>query len=154
MKRKTKKQGGYRGNKTKYNGIEFDSEPEVLMYKLLKVSGIEFKYIGKDKGEAIEIVDQSEYMGECYERPQRRSREMKDTPKIKPRTYTPDFKHPNEEWFIEVKGRKMPSFNFRWDLFKTRLNEWKFKPTIFMPVTEADMKQVIEILKQKGYGRK
>lgn len=124
------------------------------MYKLLSISGIDFKYIGNDKEAAYVLIEESSYKGESFERPQRRSKSLKDTRKIKGRTYTPDFIDPKERWVIEVKGRKMPEFNFRWDLFKALMNKRKNPPLLLMPITEDDMKETIQILKDKGYGRK
>ena len=79
---------------------------------------------------------------------------MNDTPKISETGYTPDFVGHNEEWFIEVKGRKVGDFNLRWKLFKRFCNNRDPVPILFMPVTGVDMQQVINILKQKQHARK
>ena len=139
--------------KTIYNGIEFDSQLEVLMYKLLKIAGIEFKYIGKDKEESYLVQEEFQYEGECIERAQKRSKQMADRRKVDKAVYTPDFVGENEEWFIEVKGRRLGDFGLRWRMFKKVMNQRNPVPTLFMPTKKDDCEQVIEILKQKGYGR-
>lgn len=136
-----------------YDGIEFDSTPEMDMYILLKQAGIKFDYIGKERAK-YKLLEEDTFKGVSYERAQKRSKEMKDTPKISETGYTPDFVGEDEKWFIEVKGRKVGDFNLRWKLFKRFLNNRKPVPFIFMPVTQGDMQQVINILKQKGYATK
>ena len=139
-------------NKPKKDGIQFDSDRELDMYNLLKQANIKFTYIGKDNAK-YKVLEESEYQGECYERAQKRSKLMRDTSKISETGYTPDFVGENEDWFIEVKGRKLGDFNLRWKLFKHFLNNREPKPLIFMPVTTGDCEQVINILKSKGYGK-
>jgi len=139
-------------NKPIHNGITFDSDQELFMYKLLKNANIGFKYIGKDKGQ-YNIQSSFMYGGECYERPQKRSKELKNRQNVLGVSYTPDFVGDSEEWFIEVKGRKLGDFPIRWKMFKQLLQEKDNQPVLFMPVTKDDCKQVIEILIQKGYGK-
>ena len=136
-----------------YDGISFDSTPEMNMYILLKQAGIKFEYIGQENAK-YKLLNQTEYGNECYERPQKRSKQMKNTTKVSGIGYTPDFVGENEEWFIEVKGRKFGDFNMRWKLFKNWVNLRKIPPYLFMPVQQQDMQQVINILKSKGYGTK
>jgi hypothetical protein len=123
------------------------------MYKMLKEASIDFLYIGKENAK-YKLLVEDKYEGECYERAQKRSKAMRDTSKISETGYTPDFSGKNEEWFIEVKGRKLGDFNIRWKLFKRFLNKRDNNPTLFMPVTLKDCEQVINILKEKGYGKK
>jgi len=156
MKRKTKRVSKPRkkwvnSNKPTHNGITFDSDQELLMYKLLKTAGIGFKYIGKDKGK-YNLQETFTYSGQCYERLQKRSKELKNRQKVLGVNYTPDFVGDSERWFIEVKGRKLGDFSLRWKMFKQSLENKDFQPMLFMPVTKEDCKQVIEILKENGYG--
>lgn len=142
-------------NSTKHvhNGITFDSGQELLMYKLLKTAGIKFKYIGGDNARYT-VQPEFTYTGGCYERAQKRSKELRDKTKVSKAGYTPDFSGEGDEWFIEVKGRKLGDFNLKWKMFKRALEDSGNPPILFMPVTNDDCKQVIEILKQEGYGRK
>lgn len=138
--------------KTEIDGIIFDSGMEGNMYKLLKSSGIPFDYIGGENAK-YPLIPESKYGGECYERAQKRSKEMKNTLKISGAGYTPDFRAKDESWFIEVKGRKLGDFSMRWKLFKFFCSKKEKKPTLFLPTTLDDCKQVIKILKEKGYAK-
>jgi hypothetical protein len=150
--KKTPRKKWANSNKPIEDGIQFDSDAELDMYRLLKQAKIPFTYIGNENAKYT-LLEQAEYEGECYERAQKRSKEMKHTPKIAETGYTPDFVGENETWFIEVKGRKLGDFNLRWKLFKRFLSNRDPKPIIFMPVTIGDFQQVVNILKQKGYAR-
>jgi len=154
-KKRTKKAGKKSVNAIKrtYDGIDFDSTAEMDMYILLKKAGIPFRYVGKSKDDQLELFPEDTYQSECYERPQRRSKELKDNKKIDSMGYTPDFIGDNEEWVIEIKGRRMGEFNLRWKIFKHRMNQKKKTPILFMPVTAEDMAQVVNILIQRGYAK-
>lgn len=134
--------------KVEIDGIMFDSTMESRMYSLLKASGLEFEYIGGGRAEYNLIPDFS-YLGGCHERVQKRSKELKDVKKVAGAGYTPDFRAKDESWFIEVKGRKLGDFSMRWKLFKSLMSKREPMPTLFMPVTLEDCKQVIKILKEK-----
>ena len=136
-----------------FDGIEFDSTPEMDMYILLKKAGIKFAYTGKSKG-AYVLFSEGKYLSECYERARKNSPKMRDFSKINGMSYTPDFIGENHEWIIEVKGRKIGDFNMRWKLFKHHLNKSDNPPILFMPTNTQDMEQVITILKSKGYATK
>lgn len=140
-------------NKPTFNGITFDSDKELEMYILLRKAGIPFTYVGKENAK-YELLDEFLYKGGCYERPQKRSKALKDTQKVSRAGYTPDFVGKDEAWFIEVKGRKLGDFSMRWKLFKHKLSSREPQPILFIPVTTEDCKQVIQILKNEGYATK
>ena len=131
-----------------YEGIKFGSNLELTMYKLLKEAKIKFNYIGAERAKYT-LLEDSTFEGKCYERSQKRSKEMKDTPKILGTGYTPDFAAKDESWFIEVKGRKLGDFGIRWKLFKRKLNERDPTPDLYMPTSEVDCEQVVKILKDR-----
>lgn len=135
--------------KTVIDGIEFKSGLEGTMYNLLKVAGIPCTYEGK---QYVTMAD-SDYPAECFERVTRKSKAMVDRRKITGVKYTPDFLDPNEEWFIETKGRANESFSIRWKLFKHLFKGAAKPPMIFKPSTTKDCEQVVQILISKGYGR-
>lgn len=128
------------------HGITFDSTLELSMYNLLTEAGIPFKYIGGERAKYT-LLEESKYLGGCYERAQKRSAEMKNTQKITSVGYTPDFVGEGESWFIEVKGRKLGDFAMRWKLFKRMMSQREPMPKLFMPTNLEDCKQVIKILK-------
>lgn len=138
--------------KVDIDGINFDSTREADMYLLLKSSGLEFEYIGGDRAK-YPLIETFNYLGGCYERAQKRSKDLKDVTKVMGAGYTPDFRAKDESWFIEVKGRKLGDFNMRWKMFKKSMSHREPMPTLFMPVTLEDCQQVIKILKEKGYGK-
>lgn len=144
-----KKAGGRKlvnATKITVDGINFASTLESKMYKLLKESGIEAKY----EGQTYILFEAMVYPEENWERTRKTQTEMSDSRKLLPIRYTPDFV--GDGFVIEVKGRPNESFPLRWKLFKKHLNTLEKQPLLFMPKSEADCKQVIEILKSKGYG--
>lgn len=148
--KKTKGRQIVRSKKVKLDGIQFASTLESTMYKLLKEAGIGFEYEGK----SYETFEPLELTEECWERATKRSKQMVDRRKVTKVSYTPDFVGDDERWFIEVKGRANESFPIRWKLFKNMVAKWENPPLIFKPTNKVDCEQVIQILKNKGYGRK
>jgi len=136
--------------KVTVDGIQFASTLESVMYKMLKKEGIKFEY----EGRSYQTFDPFELEEECWERATKRSKQMIDRRKVTKVSYTPDFIGKDEAWFIEVKGRANESFSIRWKLFKERSKEMTPKPLIFKPTNKEDCTQVINILKEKGYGNK
>jgi hypothetical protein len=142
-------------NSAKYlmDGIEFKSNLEGRMHELLKEAGIPNKYEGKE----YVILEPISYPIECYERTPKRDAELKDKRRILAMKYTPDFVGPdpeNPEFVIETKGFANESFPLRWKMFKHMVNNSGNAPMLFKPMSVADCRQVVEILKAKGYGRK
>lgn len=135
-------------SKLVYDGIKFQSLLEITMYKLLKDSGIDFKYEPKPYVTFRSFTSPNP----CYERATKRSKGLADRRKVTQVSYTPDFVCANEEWFIEVKGRANESFPIRWKLFKKMLQETNPDAMIFKPMNKKDCEEVVEILKLQGYG--
>lgn len=152
IKKGTKPKGKKKVNarQTVVGGIKFASELEAEMYKLLVSNGIEFTY----EGNQYETFKELKLEFECWERATKKSKAMIDRRKVTNVKYTPDFIGKNEEFFIEVKGRANESFSIRWKLFKKSLIDSGKTPLLFKPMNLADCKQVVEILKSKGYGGK
>lgn len=150
MKKKKKGRKVVQAKKKTIDGIEFASTLESKMYTLLKDAGIKNQYEGK----SYQTFKPFNLKEECWERATKRSKAMIDRRKVTKVSYTPDFIGENEEWFIEVKGRANESFSIRWKLFKDLMTKRKNPPLIFKPQNIGDCEQVIEILKEKGYGKK
>lgn len=136
--------------KVTIDGIQFQSNLEATMYKLLVEAGIEFGY------ETISyiILEPFTYSSSVWERVRRTSKKMIERKAVRKISYTPDFVGRSEEWVIECKGRANESFPLRWKLFKTKMEQREKPPILFMPKTKIDCQQVVEILKEKGYGKK
>jgi len=69
--------------------------------------------------------------------------------KNRPATYLPDFVNLKEGWIIEVKGLRTEAFNLRWKLFKKYLVDNKLFYDLYMPGNQAQVKEVIKIIKRK-----
>lgn len=152
MRRKTAKKGRsiVNATKTKVDGIQFQSTLESKMYLLLKGAGIKAGYEPK----TYTVFEGFTYPEECYERYLKKNKYMVNRPSVLKIDYTPDFIGENEEFIIEVKGRPNESFPLRWKLFKALMFKKENPPLIFKPSTVGECQQVIDILIEKGYGRK
>lgn len=128
--------------KQTYDGIKFDSGLEVTMYKLLKKNGFKFEREGKK----FVVFSKIKLTNGCWERPQKRSPEMKDRRNVREVTYTPDFVDIKGRWIIECKGRANEQFPIKWKLFKLYVSQMEKPPMIFIPTNEKDCQQVIEVL--------
>lgn len=150
IKKYKKKRTVVNATKTKVDGIQFASTLESRMYILLRDNGIKAKY----EGQTYEVFKGFTYPSECYEKYLKKNKFMVNRPSVLKISYTPDFIGENEEFIIEVKGRPNEAFPLRWKMFKALMNQRKNPPIIFKPSTVGECEQVIQILKEKGYGRK
>lgn len=139
-----------RANKTTVDGIQFASALESKMYRLLKEAGMRFGYESVN----YTVLEGFVYSTDCYEKYQKRNPEMTDRRNVLKVGFTPDFVGENEEYIIEVKGRPNESFPLRWKMFKALMQQREKPPLLFKPSTTKECEQVIQILKEKGYGRK
>jgi len=153
MKKYTKGKRKINGVKHTVDGLNFKSSLEVRMYEMLKEAGIKNKYEGKE----YVILEPLAYQIECYERTPKRDLELKDKRRILAMKYTPDFVGPDiehPEFVIETKGFANESFPLRWKMFKHMITAKGNPPMLFKPMNIADCRQVVNILLEKGYGRK
>ena len=127
--------------KVYYKGVQYASKLEVTMVMLLHDLGVEFYYERQ-----IKLYDEEVYFGKIFLRAQKRSKALKNNPRMEKRVYTPDFTSKYGDWIIEVKGWKSASFSLRWRLFLAKVNQLKNPPMLFMPRNEADCIQVIDII--------
>lgn len=140
---------------TVHNGIKLRSGTEKIMYQLLEKEGIPFAY----EAQKFPIIEGFKYGGESFEKQLNGKGEFKDRGKktFKDSIYTPDFTNPtNEElkFVIEVKGRSMPDYPRTWRLFKKHLLLNHGEVILFVPRNRADCIEVVNILKERGYGQK
>ena len=138
----------------KSKGNIFKSGLELDMNDALLAAGIKFSY----EGQKFVIDEGFKYNGESYEKFMNGKGDFEDRGKktFKDSVYTPDFTNPTSEtleWVIETKGRAMPDFSRTWRLFKKKLIKLDHGVLLFVPRNKKDCKQVIEILKSKGYGQ-
>jgi len=138
-----------KSKKITIDGTTFDSELEGYMYTLLKNAGLKFSY----EGIKYPLLPKYDYPVECYERPfSGASKEFKDRRLVRAMVYTPDFVGENEEWIIETKGKANESFPLRWKIFKAIMKRRANPPILFLPATQVECREVLKILKSKGYG--
>ena len=154
--RKTKR--GYNSQtnakSVKKKGNIFKSGLELDMFDALKDADISFSY----ESQKFVIDKGFKYTGESYEKFMNGKGDFKDRGKktFQDSVYTPDFTNPvgeTLEWVIETKGRAMPDFPRTWRLFKKMITAMGTGVLLFVPRNKKDCKQVIEILKSKGYGQ-
>jgi len=132
-----------------YKGIKFRSELEVYMYKLLEPSGIPFAY----EEQKFVIIEGFTSPNISYERFLNGKGDYKDRgsgKKYANMVYTPDFTPPKGaplDWVIEVKGRSIPYFSRTWKLFKKLLLREKLDTVLFMPRTQGECRETLELLK-------
>lgn len=133
--------------KTEIDGIVFDSKLEGYMYTLLRDEEIPFEV-----QKTYLLVSGFKYPAGCYERKSSKDMTLVDKSTIRKMEYTPDFVHPNEEFIIEVKGRANESFPLRWKFFQSTMSQRDLVPILFKPSTQTECREVVTILKSKGYG--
>lgn len=129
-------------SKKQYNldgTLEFQSKLEQNAAKLLTEAGIEFEY----EPFAITLIEPQEMTSW-----EKWGKMFKQIDKTRATTYTPDFM--GKYWCIETKGKKTPDFIIKWKLFKKYLVDNKLDDILlFMPTNLKEIKQCIEIIKQK-----
>jgi len=118
------------------------------MFKLLEKSNIPFAY----EEQKFTIIEGFKFNNISYERFLNGKGEFKDrgNKKIPNMVYTPDFTPPPDKpllWVIEVKGRTMPDFSRTWKLFKKWITKEKLDTVLFMPRTQSECRETIELIK-------
>lgn len=137
--------------KSTVDSINFRSNLEVYMYKALKSANISHKY----EIDKVKVIDGFTYPSDCWERKGKNSVGLFNKKVIRKMSYTPDFTSNTDEhleWIIECKGYALPGFDPRFKIFKKKMMERGNPPHIFVPKTNKDCDQVVEILLSKGYG--
>lgn len=130
--------------KPEYNGITFDSNLEVVMYKLLESSDISFEYTPK----SFTLIEGFLFDNDSYERRMNGKDEFKNRghSKVRPMTYKPDFIVGDEDFIVEVKGWANETFPIRWKLFKEKLFKEKSKSVLMKPQTQKECQECLNII--------
>ena len=139
-----------RSKKTTIDGIQFASKLESHMYKLLKAHKIQFKY----EGEKYVLIDDFRFESSSYEKTTtKKYLHDRGNKKVLPITYTPDFVDTQTppRFIIECKGNPNERFPMVWKLFKRHLHIKGWAPDLFVPRTQKDCQEVINIIKEKYY---
>lgn len=129
------------------DGIHFKSKLELYCYQRLKEAGISADY----EVHRFNLLDKFEYGGESFE--SHKIKGVKDfvavSKNVRAITYTPDFVNLDKGFIIEVKGYANDVFPIKWKLFKSIMS--KKKMTLFLPSTQKQVRDTIEIIKSMYY---
>ena len=128
--------------KSTYDGKTFQSNLELYCYKELEKAKVNVDY----EEHTFTIFDPIVYPQACYEGTTKKL--YNKGSKIRAITYTPDFVDPNGKFIIETKGYANESFPLRWKLFKKHLKDNNHHYVLFMPRNNAQVDEVIELIKQ------
>lgn len=153
MSYKRRRKSGNRlikSKKTSVDGIKFQSRLESRMYSLLKGSGLDFTY----EVEKFIVVEPFKFKNESYERQSNGKGEMIDRgsgKSVRKIEYTPDFVITIDEskYIIECKGFRTAEFNMRYKLFKQYIQDNKLNYHLYMPHTQKECLEVLQIIKSK-----
>lgn len=144
-KKSYKKKAGWSSNVKKYtvDGVEFKSALEVYMYRAL----IKEKLFEGYENEKFTLLDGFHATALFYARQSNGKGEFKqrNTSKVRSMTYTPDFC--GKDYIIETKGYATPVFNDRFKRFRQLQELNKDNRTVFVPRTQKECEQVIQLIK-------
>ena len=150
MSRYKRKRQITQSKKTKIDGIEFQSKLESHMYLLLKANKIPAGY----ESTKFTIIEGFDCNFSSYEKtPTKKYLHDRGNKKVLPITYTPDFvdSQTPPRFIIECKGNPNGRFPMVWKLFKRQLHLTGWAPDLFVPRTQKDCQEVINIIKEKYY---
>lgn len=131
--------------KKQYNGIQFKSILETMVYKTLVQAGFEPQYEGRKFCIWEGFYPQVPF----YNRNKTTKNLELDTVKLRDITYTPDFvfEHEGVLIIIEAKGMENDVFPVKKKLFRGWLEKQSFKSMYFEVYTKRNLLQAIEIIK-------
>ena len=136
--------GKINARKSKYKGINFQSDLEKDFYQKAEKAKIPFQY----EPHSITLIDKFTLeVGEFYQHWGKKF--IKRGGNIDSIDYTPDFFYDTGKLFIycECKGRANESYPFRRKLFLRYLERYCHPYVFFEPKTKKDNTEVIEIVK-------
>lgn len=132
------------------DGIKYRSKLELYTATRLDEAGIKTDY----EKHKFTIQEKFTYDAEMYE-PHKVKGEKVFLPvsqNVRAITYTPDFVNLDLGFIIEVKGYANDVFPIKWKMFKNHVNGKGY--TLFLPSTQKQVREVVEIIKRKFYGKK
>ncbi len=128
-------------------GIKYRSKLELYTATRLKDNDIPFDY----EKHKFPLMEKFTYLGEIYEPHKIKGKKqfVLVSPNIRAITYTPDFVNKEDKWIIEVKGYANDVFPIKWKLFKNLIKDEGY--TLFLPSTQTQVRETIQIIKDKFY---
>lgn len=138
-----------KSKKITIDGIQFASRLEGTMYKLLKDNNIKFKY----ESESYTLSDSFLFNNNYYARLASGKGEYcnRGFKKVNAITYKPDFviRHNDYYAIVETKGLPTESYNMRMKMFKAILNRQNIQCDIYVPQTNAECLETINLILNK-----
>lgn len=135
-----------KSKKITIDGIQFASRLEGTMYKLLKDNNINFKY----ESESYTLSDSFLFNNNYHARLASGKGEYcnRGFKKVNAITYKPDFviRHNDYYAIVETKGLPTESYNMRMKMFKALLNRQNIECDIFVPQTNAECLETINLI--------
>ncbi len=135
-----------KSKKITIDGIQFASRLEGTMYKLLKDNNINFKY----ESESYTLSDSFLFNNNYHARLASGKGEYcnRGFKKVNAITYKPDFviRHNDYYAIVETKGLPTESYNMRMKMFKALLNRQNIQCDIFVPQTNAECLETINLI--------
>tara|TARA_R110002096_G_scaffold8986_1_gene36252 strand:- start:5843 stop:6283 length:441 start_codon:yes stop_codon:yes gene_type:complete len=128
-----------------YDGIQFASQLEVYMYKILKEANVEMGY----ETERFDILEGFYSSNVSFERTAKKDFIDRGQKKVRGIYYTPDFV--SDRFIIETKGRANESFPIRWKLFKRHLDLTGDYRVVYKPQSKADCDVVLKDILKRFY---
>ena len=131
---------------TTIDGISFKSRLEGFMYGLLKSNNINFRY----EGESFELSPSFVFNNDYYARLSSGKGDFinRGHKKVNNMSYKPDFvvRHNGYYCIIETKGLPTEPFNMRMKLFKASLSNQNIECDIFVPSTQKECLETINLI--------
>ena len=145
MRKRSKKRGPVVAKKCSYDGVNFQSNLEMYMYKALKNAGLEINY----ETETYTLIEGFVFENDSIERQSNSKGEFKNrgNKKILPIKYTPDFT--GKDFILEVKGRPNETFPIRWKLFKRYVKANLPHVTLYKPQKQSECDEVVKLILNK-----
>jgi predicted nuclease of restriction endonuclease-like RecB superfamily len=138
-----------KSKKITIDGIEFASRLEGTMYKLLRDNNINFKY----ESESYTLSDSFLFNNNYHARLASGKGEYcnRGFKKVNAITYKPDFviRHNDYYAIVETKGLPTESYNMRMKMFKALLNRQNIQCDIYVPQTNAECLETINLILKK-----
>jgi hypothetical protein len=136
--------------KVVYDGIQFQSGLEKIMYNLLKEAGLVFEKDFFYEKDSVTLIEPFSFENKIFLNRKRDKLFVLDSNKARPMKYTPDFSEKdtiaNSNWVIECKGNPNEQWPIKIKLFKKWLSNQEKLITIYIPSNKQQCEQTIKMI--------
>lgn len=137
--------------KVLYDGVQFQSGLEKIMYTLLVENGFEFNKDFFYEKDSVTLIEGFDVPNTIMVNRKRDKAYVEDAKKARPMKYTPDFSEKetiaDSNWVIECKGNPNEQWPIKIKLFKKWLTKQNKAITVFIPSNKTQCEQTINIIK-------